>query len=148
MGCRIFLDADVLIAAFQGEAQLRSCAQAFLNEPLFDFIYDPLLHMEVMIQPTYHGHNLEVSFYNTYFRGATCFGQLDRMFEIGSKEAMRHGIAVADALHIATAHISKCAALVTAEKDTKPMFRTKLVRVISIRNMTKPAADVRGLLTG
>jgi len=99
-----------------------------------------------MIQPTYHRHNLEVSFYNTYFRAATCFGDLDRMFEIGSKEAMKRGIAVADALHIASAHLSKCVALVTAEKDTKPMFRTQLVRVISIRNMTKPASDVQRLL--
>jgi len=147
MGCRIFLDADVLIAAFQGEPKLRACAQAFLDETRFEFIYNPLLRMEVLIQPTHQGHALEVSFYNTYFRNATCWGHLDRMFEIGGEEAMKHGIAVTDALHIATAHISKCVALVTAEKPTKPMFRTSLVKVFSIRNMNKPATDVQKLLT-
>jgi predicted nucleic acid-binding protein len=147
MACRVFLDADVLIAAFQGEQQLRACAQAFLSEPLFEFIYDPLLQMEVMIQPTYHRHTLEVSFYSTYFRNAACFGQLNQMFEIASREAMKHGIAVSDALHIATAHLSKCAALVTAEKSTKPMFRTRLVRVISIRDVVAPTQAVRKLLT-
>jgi hypothetical protein len=104
--------------------------------------------MEVLIQPTYHRRTLEVSFYNTYFRAATCFGQLDRMFEIGSKEAMKHGITVADALHIATAHLSNCVALVTAEQPTKPMFRTTLVDVISIRTMTGRANhEVLKLLT-
>jgi predicted nucleic acid-binding protein len=143
MGLRIFLDADVLIAAFQGESLLRECAQAILSEPLFDFVYDPLLRMEVMIQPTYHRHTIEVAFYNTYFKNAMCFGQLNQMFEIGSKDAMDNGIAVVDALHIASAHLSKCAALVTAEKPTKPMFRTSLVKVVSILGVARPTSALQ-----
>ena len=146
MAYRVFLDADVLIAAFQGEQPLRDCALAILSEPLFEFIYNPLLKMEVMIQPTYHRHNLELAFYNEYFKNATIFGDLDRMFEIGSREAMKHGIAVVDALHIATAHLAKCSALVTAEKDTKPMFRTKLVKVVTILGMSRPVHAVQKLL--
>src|SRR5579862_4614433 len=111
MACRIFLDADVLIAAFQGEPGIRDCAQAFLSESRFNFVYSPLLRMEVMIQPVYHRRTDEISFYNTYFQSASCWGQLDRMFEIGSQDAMKHGISVFDALHVATAHLSGCAAL-------------------------------------
>lgn len=146
MAHRVFLDADVLIAAFQGERQLRECALAILSEQLLDFVYSPLLRMEVMIQPTFHRHTHEVSFYNEYFKNATCFGDLDRMFEIGSLEAMKHGIAVIDALHIATANLAKCAVLVTAERPTKPMFRTNLVRVVSILGVSKPTQALK-LLT-
>jgi hypothetical protein len=54
------------------------------------------------------------------------------MFEIGEKDAMRHGIPVMDALHVSAANLSKCKVLVTSERPTKPLFRTKLVRVVSI----------------
>jgi hypothetical protein len=37
-----------------------------------------------------------------------------------------------DALHIAAANLARCKMLVTAEKVNKPMFRTKLVPVVSI----------------
>jgi len=147
MGYRVFLDADVLIAAFQGERQLRECALAILSEPLFDFWYNPLLHMEVMIQPTYQRHSLELAFYKTYFSGASCHGNLNQIFEIGKQEAMKHGIAAVDALHVATAHLARCAVLVTAEKPTKPMFRTKLVKVVSILGMAKPSHAVQKLLS-
>src|SRR5690242_394635 len=108
MAYRIFLDAGVLITGFRGERQLRECALAILGQTLCEFWYNPLLHMEVMIQPTYHKKKLELEFYNEYFNNANCFGDLDRMFQIGSREAMKHGISVVDALHIATAHLAKC----------------------------------------
>ena len=147
MACRIFLDAGVLIAAFQGERQLRECALAILSQPLFEFWYNPLLRMEVTLQPAYHRHRLELAFYDAYFGNASCYGDLDRMFEIGAKESVKHGIAVVDALHVATAHLAKCAALVTTEKPTKPMCRTTLVKVVSIVGMSKPTQAVERLLT-
>lgn len=147
MACRIFLDAGVLIAAFQGERQLRECALAILSQPLFEFWYNPLLRMEVTLQPAYQHRHVQLNFYNTYFQHASCFGDLNRMFEIGAQESVKHGIAVVDALHVATAHLAKCSALVTTEKPTKPMFRTSLVKVVSIIGMGKPAQTVQKLLT-
>jgi predicted nucleic acid-binding protein len=143
---RVFLDSGVLIAAFQGEPALRECALAILDEPLIDFWYSPLLKLEVTIQPAYQKHTLELQFYNEYFKNATCWGNLDRMFEIGGREAIRHGIALVDALHVATAHLARCAVLVTTEKPTKPMFRTELVKVVSIFGVAKPPSIVRKLL--
>lgn len=147
MAYRVFLDASVLINAFQGQQQLRECALAILSEPLFEFWYSPLLKMEVTLQPTYQRHNLALAFYNTYFSRSQCYGDLNRMFEVGSQQATKHGIAVVDALHIAAAHLAKCPYLVTAEKSTKPMFRTKLLKVVSILDMSKPAQAVQNLLT-
>lgn len=142
MPFRVFVDAAVLINAFQGERQIRDCALEILSHPLIEFWYSPLLRMEVTIQPAFCRRASELKFYETYFSSAQCYGDLNRTFEVGHKDAMKHGIAVIDALHIASAHLAKCAVLVTAEKPTKPMFRTVLVKVVSIYGVTKPANAV------
>ena len=79
--------------------------------------------------PKFNRRLLEVKFYEEYFNAAICFGTLDRIFEIGEKEAFEHGISVLDAMHIAAAHLAGCDALITLEKETKPMYRTKLIPV-------------------
>lgn len=68
------------------------------------------------------------------------------MFEIGEREATTHGISVIDALHIAAANLARCKLLITTEKPTKPMFRTKLVRVVSITGLTKSAYVTQQLI--
>jgi hypothetical protein len=149
MAFRIFLDADVLIAGFKGEPrEVKECAQAILSEPLFEFWYSPLLKMELTIMPTYQGHHLELAFYNAYFKSACMYGELNRMFEVGAHEAVRHGITVIDALHIAAAHLARCPVLVTGERATRPMFRTTLVKVVCLRDVLKsPVHAVQKLLT-
>jgi hypothetical protein len=54
------------------------------------------------------------------------------MFEIAGPDSQKHGIPVLDALHVAAANLSRSKLLFTTEGTTKPMFRTKLVRVASI----------------
>jgi hypothetical protein len=70
------------------------------------------------------------------------------MFETGGREAVRHGIAVVDALHVAAAHLSRCVALVTTEKPTKPMFRTGLVKVVSASTAKAMRQSIHRLLEG
>lgn len=69
------------------------------------------------------------------FENASCYGNLNHMYEIGSPDAMKHGITVVDALHIACANLAKCEVLLTTETVNKPMFKTKLVEVVSIADM-------------
>jgi len=57
------------------------------------------------------------------------------MFEVGQPEAIKHGIPVIDALHVAAANLARCKILITTEKTTKPIFRTTLVSVVSIQGM-------------
>jgi predicted nucleic acid-binding protein len=129
---RVFLDAGVLIAAFKGEPKIREEAFSILFCPLLDFWYSPLLKLEVTLQAIHHKQVDELRFYDEYFGLANCFGDLNRIFEVGEPDAKRHGIPVMDAMHVAAANLAKCVALVTTEKPTKPLFRTKLVRVVSI----------------
>lgn len=95
------------------------------------------MRLEVVPHATFNKQYAEVRFYEEYFRAADCYGDLDRMFEIGSREAERHGIPVMDALHVAAAHLARCRFLYTTEGTTKPMFRTKIVRVASILDTKK-----------
>lgn len=82
-----------------------------------------------MLLPRYNQRPLEVKFYEEYFKSAQCFGDLNRIFEIGEKEAFKNGIKVLDAMHVATAHLTRCTALVTLERPTAPMYRSGLVKV-------------------
>ena len=109
-----------------------------LSEPNLEFWYSPFSRLEVILQPTKEKRKDELRFYEEYFSHANCYGALDRIFEIGSMEAMKHGIKIADAFHVAAANLSKCSVLVTAEKVTSPMFHTKLVRVVSIAGYNNP----------
>jgi len=142
----------VLIAAFKGEPTIRECALAILSEPGLDFYYSPLLKLEVTLQPTHHGFKRELAFYDLYFDNANIFGNLNHMFEIACPEALKHGITVMDALHLAAAKLSRCQLFITTEKPTKsnthevtPLFRTTLVKVASIATMTQPS-QARALL--
>jgi hypothetical protein len=111
---------------------MSEAALAVLSEPDFEFWYSPLLELEVTLQAAHHKQKLELEFYREYFRNGDCFGDLNRIFEIGRPEAMKYGISVMDALHVAAANLSKCKLLFTTESPTKPMFLTKLVKVVSI----------------
>jgi hypothetical protein len=115
---------------------MRESALAILSNPDFEFWYSTLLKLELTLQPAHQRRKLELAFYDAYFKSADCFGDLNRIFEIGAPEAVKHGIPVLDVLHIAAASLSKCKTLFTTEGPTKPLFRTNLVRVVSILSPT------------
>jgi len=132
---RTFLDSGVLIAAAVGRDRLRRRALRVIENPDRWFYYSPFVALEVLPKAVYHGNTDEAEFYRTYFREATCFGDLDRIYEIASVEAERSGMAAMDALHTAAAHLAKCEQLVATENPRKPLFRTKLVKVVGLRRL-------------
>jgi predicted nucleic acid-binding protein len=137
---RVFVDTGVLITAFRGELEMREHALTVLSEPEYEFWYSPLLRLETTLQPFHNNRKAEMTFYQEYFKHAQCFGDLNRIFEIGEPDAMKHGIPVMDALHIAAANLSRCKVLFTTEAPTKPLFRTKLVKVASILTPVRRSA--------
>jgi len=81
-----------------------------------------------------------LDFYQEYFSHANCYGDLNRTYEIGNQDSLKHGIPVVDAMHVAAANLSKCKILFTAERPTGQLFRTKLVTVVSILTPVKKTA--------
>ena len=141
MSYKVFIDTSLLIAAVCGEEPLRQCALAVLNEPNIEFWYSPMLRLEATLQPAHHKKVLELAFMEEYFNGASCMGNLNNIYFVAHPDASKHGIPVLDALHVAAAHLAKCKVLVTAEKTTKPMFRTELVKVVTILSLVDARQD-------
>ena len=98
-----YLDASVLIAAARG------------TEPLF------------------HVRRAEVTLYERVLAGARQPGDLEAVVRTARVEAAAHGLGALDALQIAAAAAVGAEELVTGETRDKPIFRTRLVTIRSIR---------------
>lgn len=57
---------------------------------------------------------------------------MDSILRIALDESQRCGLGAMDALHIAAAHIGEAEVLYTLERSVKPIYRTSLVRVVSV----------------
>jgi predicted nucleic acid-binding protein len=131
-----FLDANVLISAVAGRDPHRSRALHVLENPARVFYYSPLLRLEVMLKPAFLQDEATLDIYRYFFKTATIFGDLNRIFEIGSKEALRYGIPVMDAMHLAAAHLTK-SVFVTNERPDKPLYRTRLVEIAHFASLSE-----------
>lgn len=98
----------------------------------FEYVYSPLLRLEVVLHPEHSNRRDEAEFFGKYFSRAMCWGDLNRMFEIGEREARENGIQALDALHIATANLARCRYFFTSEKLTSHIYKTKLVQAVRV----------------
>jgi len=57
----------------------------------------------------------------------------DDLISAAFDEACRFGIGAVDALHVAAAVACGAEELVTIENETKPLYRTRSIRVISLK---------------
>jgi len=62
--------------------------------------------------------------------------KLALILDLPSEQAAKHGLAAMDALHVAAASAMNCLDFITAEGKTKPLYRTKLVRVFFLNDVT------------
>ena len=51
---RVYIDANVLIAAFQGEEQIAQRALRVLDDPALKLVISDYLRLEVLPKPTFH----------------------------------------------------------------------------------------------
>ena len=106
---------------------------AILDDPDRTFATSVFLWLEVMPKPLHHGRAHEAAFYERVLRDARQPDVLDGVLSIAQEEARTHGLSALDALHIAAAVASGAAELVTGEKRSRPIYRTKRITVRSIR---------------
>lgn len=98
-----------------------------------EFVCSDLVMLEVIPKPTYFGRAAEVRFYETFFTTVAIWMHFDaRHFEDVYEEACRSGLSSVDAIHVVMATASGCDELVTSEKPTSSIHRTRLVRTVSI----------------
>ena len=127
---RTFLDSGVLIAAARlldpdGERALK-----FLDDPNRLFLTSPFVHLEVVPKAIFFRKRMERSFYDTYFKNAVWFREVDKIEVAARTEAARAGLGAMDALHLAAAHLSRADEFITTEKPNKAIHRFSLVKVV------------------
>ena len=88
--------------------------------------------LELLPKPTYEKRQLEINFYNEHFHEAEIEPFSRELGKDALALALKYGIAAGDALNIASAIRQKAGEFYTTELSTKPVFRVKGIKVISI----------------
>jgi predicted nucleic acid-binding protein len=128
-----FLDANVLIAAYKGQPALRSIARKVLNNTNREFVASPFLELEVR---PFCEDDEEEEFMRVYFdRVLASRGDLHQIVGIAYEEAKQHRIKAMDALHVAAASLAGATELITAERSDSAIYRTKLIKVLSLADL-------------
>lgn len=128
-----FVDTNVLIAAATGTGDVHSRAMAILDDPGRSFASSALVRLEALPKAIFHRKTDATEFYTTFFEAVQHWASdLNNVADTAFDEAVQFDIAARDALHVAGAAAVGAAELITAEKPTRPMFRTSTVTVRSI----------------
>lgn len=122
-----------MIFAAKGTTEAAALALPFLQDATRDFVTSEYVRLEVLPKPTCFGNQVEIEFYNAFFRlNNRTIPTSVALLELAMEEACRSGLNALDAIHIACAVFGGAEEIVTSEKVTKPIHRTRLVRVVSI----------------
>jgi predicted nucleic acid-binding protein len=128
-----YVDSGVLILAARGTTDAAALALPFLQDPNREFVTSDYVRLEVLPKPTCFHNDAEVEFYEAFFGLNTrTIPTSQALLDLAMGEACRIGLSALDAIHIACAVFGGAEEIVTSEKNTKPMHRTNLVRVVSI----------------
>lgn len=130
---RTYIDASVLIAAFQGNDRISRRAMEVLDDPDRKLVVSDFLRLEVLPKPTYYKKTEEMEFMNTVLENAAenvpCDSEVTKK---AIKFASDYDVAPMDALHVGAAVTANVDEFVTLEKPTKPICRVSEVRVRSL----------------
>lgn len=130
---RTFLDSGVLISAARGTDEEANTALQIISDPYREFASSRFLKLEVLPKALFMKKELEVEFYNAYFESVAFWAtDLEKILEMGDREAAEFGLGAMDALHIAAAVETGSSEFITSEKPQKSIHRTRKISVISI----------------
>jgi len=133
---RTYIDANILIAAFQGEEPVAQRALQVLDDTERNIVVSDFLRLEVLPKPTFHKRSEEVEFMNSVFDKAaeniaTCPELTAKAVEL----AGQYDMSPVDSLHIAAAVIAKVDEFAILEKPTKPICKVKEIKVTSLHTV-------------
>jgi predicted nucleic acid-binding protein len=137
---RTYIDANVLIAAFQGEERVAQRALRVLDDPDRKLVVSDYLRLEVRPKPTFHKRQEEIDFMQAVFNGASENLITSSDLTGGALEmASKYDMTPIDALHVGAAAVAGVDEFVTMEKPTKPMCKVKEIKVVSIHSESEAA---------
>jgi hypothetical protein len=107
-------------------------AMDILDDPNRIFASSIYVKLEVLPKAIYHKQSDESDFYNEFFKSVKHWAAHEKLPDKALKEAAVSGLNGIDALHVVAAHSVKADEFITVERPTSPLFRTKLVKVVSL----------------
>jgi predicted nucleic acid-binding protein len=132
---RTFLDSGVLLKAWRGE-ELAAQALAVLSDDHREFFSAQMVRLELLPKLRFEKRDAEIAFYESFFASAKAIEPLSA--ELGREAellATRYGLSGPDALQIAAALRHRVQEFYTTEKPTKPLFRVRELKVISLHSL-------------
>ncbi|HMV48049.1 MAG TPA: type II toxin-antitoxin system VapC family toxin [Blastocatellia bacterium] len=128
-----YLDSSCLIAAADFEINRSAKVYDLLREPHRNVLYSSFVTLETLSLAIHYGNKSRENFFRYYLN--QCLTISDKLIEIlneARRQSEKYGIVGIDACHIAAAIIGSADEFYTFEKLTRPMFRTKEIKVISL----------------
>lgn len=130
---RTYVDAGVLIAAARGDHRLSETALDVLDDPSREYVASEFLKLEVLPKAVFNKQEAEAAFYRTFFDGVAEWAlPLDTVVADALDEACTCGMSAIDGLHVAAAALLGAQEMITTEKEEKPMFRTRRLKITTI----------------
>ncbi len=126
-GKLIFVDSGVLITATRGQEPVLRAPQHLVASSEF-------MRLEVMPKAVWTGNRTEQDFYEAFFSVVSAWPtDNEAVIRQAHNEAAACGLGSLDALHIAAAVLLGAAELVTIEKPTKSIHRTRSIKDMTLR---------------
>ena len=128
-----YIDSGVLIYGARGSDEAAKLALPFLQAAGRRFVTSDYVRLEVLPKAIFHKNTAEMEFYEGFFRlNSWVVPTSTELVKLAIEEACANGLNGMDALHIAAAVFGGAEELITSERSTKPIHRTKRLRVVSI----------------
>ena len=128
-----FVDSGVIIAAGSGTKDEVDAAWAILTDPDRELWTSPFVEMEVLPHAERQGTPRALAVYREFFKSARVYNDMEKIVRVAAAELRETNLGLADALHLAAAHLAGVDEFVTTEKISKPMHRNTLVKVAVFR---------------
>lgn len=133
---KTFIDSGVLIFAARGEGELAEKALSILEDSNRQFTSNIFIKLEILPKAIYTKKQGEIKFYQTYFDAVSYWAtDLEKIIELGLKEASIYGVGAMDSLHLASAKLLEVDEFITNEKPNKSIHRSQNINIISLYDL-------------
>lgn len=119
--------------AAKGDPEAAALALPFIEDPNREFVTSDFVRLEVLPKARWNHSDSELEYYETFFQmNPRIIPPSVRLLELAMDEASKSGLNALDALHVASAVFGDAEEMITTEKLTSSLHRTKLIKIISI----------------
>lgn len=124
MKTRTYLDANILITAFQGRDQkIINEIYGILEDSKREFIGSDFLRLELLPKPTFYKRQSEVQFMQAFLDETENINISDKITQKAIELAGCYDLQPMDALHISAAIYARVEEFITLENPGKPMCK-------------------------